>query len=76
MRTIEGTGKFKRDYKREMKGMYRATLESDFIEVLKALVADQALADRHRDHALTGDLERPSGLPHQTRPGIDLQEAR
>jgi mRNA interferase YafQ len=55
MRTIERTGKFKRDYKREMKGPYRATLESNFIEVLKALATDQPLADRHRDHALTGE---------------------
>jgi len=31
MRTIEQTGQFKRDYKRETKGSHRQTLASDFI---------------------------------------------
>ena len=55
MRTIERTGKFKRDYKREAKGTHRATLEHDFIEVVAALANDQPLAEKHRDHALIGD---------------------
>ncbi len=55
MRTIERTVKFRRDYKRETKGPHRATLESDFIEVLKLLANDRPLAEKHRDHALTGD---------------------
>jgi mRNA interferase YafQ len=55
MRIVERTGQFKRDYKRETKGPHRATLESDFIEVLTALANDQQLADKHRDHALTGE---------------------
>lgn len=44
-----------RDYKREAKGRHRATLESDLRPVLSALLADQPLEARHRDHALTGD---------------------
>ena len=55
MRTIERTGQFKRDYKREAKGPHRAKLESDFVEILTALTNDQPLADKHRDHALTGE---------------------
>ena len=55
MRTIERTGQFKRDYKREAKGLHRATLERDFIEVVTALANDQPLAEKHRDHALSGD---------------------
>ena len=55
MRTIERTGKFKRDYKRETKGAHRATLERDFIEAVAALANDQPLAEKHRDHALIGD---------------------
>jgi mRNA interferase YafQ len=55
MRTIERTGQFKRDYKRETKGPHRETLESDFIAVVTALANDQPLAEKHRDHALTGD---------------------
>ena len=31
MRTIERTRQFKQDYKREAKGLHRATLENDFI---------------------------------------------
>lgn len=55
MRTIEHTGQFKRDYKREAKGCHRATLEADFIEVLKALANDSPLAAKYHDHALSGE---------------------
>jgi len=55
MRTIERTGRFKRDYKRKAKGKHGATLDADFLEVLSLLVNDQPLGERHRDHALTGE---------------------
>jgi mRNA interferase YafQ len=55
MRRIERTGQFKRDYKREAKGPHRSTLERAFIEVVTALANDQPLAEKHRDHALSGD---------------------
>lgn len=55
MRTIEHTGQFKRDYKREAKGFHRATLETDFIEVLKALASDSPLAAKYHDHPLSGE---------------------
>jgi len=55
MLRIERTTQFKRDYKREAKGNHRVTLEASFIEVLKALINNQPLAEKHRDHALTGD---------------------
>ena len=55
MRTPDYTGQFKRDYKRETKGQHRATLQADLHTVLSALLADQSLDPRHRDHALTGD---------------------
>jgi mRNA interferase YafQ len=55
MRTIERTSQFKRDYKREAKGPHRATLERNFIEIVTTLANDQPLAEKHRDHALTGD---------------------
>ncbi|MCP4409045.1 MAG: type II toxin-antitoxin system YafQ family toxin [Gammaproteobacteria bacterium] len=55
MRRIERTTQFKRDYKREAKSKHRATLESTFIEVLKALINNQLLSEKHRDHALAGD---------------------
>jgi len=55
MRRIENTGQFKRDYKREAKGPYRATLDAELVPVLTALARDQTLEPRHRDHALTGE---------------------
>ena len=55
MRTIDRTNQFKRDYKRELKGQHRATLEGDLVEVLKLLASDLPLAERCHDHALTGE---------------------
>ena len=40
MRTIEATGQFKRDFKRETKGAHRNELQHDFAEILKRLAAD------------------------------------
>ena len=55
MRTIERTTKFRRDFKREKKGQYRATVNEDVITALQSLAYDKPLSDRYRDHALTGD---------------------
>ena len=54
MRTIERTGQFKRDYKREARGRHRKVLDGLLLEVLAALVADQPLPAKNRDHALSG----------------------
>ena len=37
MRAIEWTGQFKRDLKRERKGQYRATIDSDLFPVIERL---------------------------------------
>ncbi|MEA1050412.1 type II toxin-antitoxin system YafQ family toxin [Lamprobacter modestohalophilus] len=55
MRAIDRPSSFKRDYKREAKGQHRTTLDADLMPVLKALVVDQPLKARYRDHDLTGD---------------------
>ncbi|BCA66211.1 type II toxin-antitoxin system YafQ family toxin [Fluviibacter phosphoraccumulans] len=55
MRAIERTGQFKRDYKRESKGIYRSVLDAELVPVLIALASDMPLAERYRDHALTGE---------------------
>ena len=55
MRTIERTGQFKRDYKREAKGAHREMLQDGFVAVVSALASDQPLEARRRDHALTGE---------------------
>jgi mRNA interferase YafQ len=55
MRNIQRTGQFKRDQKREAKGLHAKTLEADLLLVLVALATDQPLEPRHHDHPLTGD---------------------
>ena len=54
MRRIEPTNSFKRDYKRELKGKHKTVLGDEFAELLQQLADDQPLAERLRDHALTG----------------------
>ena len=77
MRTIERTGQFKRDYKREAKGLHRATLARDLVNVLNALAHDQPLAERHRDHALTGDWKdhRDCHIKPHRHPGDRVERA-
>ena len=55
MRTTDWTRQFKRDYKRESKGQYRATLDEELFTVVDFLANDQTLESKHRDHALTGE---------------------
>lgn len=55
MRTIERTGQFKRDYKREAKGRHSKVLDQLLYDVLSALATDQPLPAKNRDHALSGD---------------------
>ena len=55
MREIEHTHQFKRDYKREAKGIHKETLASAFSDIVRALACDRPLAEKHRDHALTGE---------------------
>ncbi len=55
MRTIDRSTKFKRDYKRELKGQHQAILGKDLPEILIALANDEPLEPRHFDHNLTGN---------------------
>ena len=55
MRTIKQTTQFKRDLKREAKGPHLQVLVLDFVAVVQALASDQPLAEKYRDHPLTGD---------------------
>jgi len=55
VRTIEWTGQFKRDYKREAKGRHHASLDDELFPVVDCLANDQPLEPRFRDHPLTGD---------------------
>ena len=55
MREIKQTSAFKRDLKRKAKGPRREALREEFVELVEQLAKDEPLAERHRDHALTGD---------------------
>ena len=57
MRTIEQSGQFKRDLKREAKGPHRQTLQRAFVRLVEALANDQPLAEKYRDHALGGEWQ-------------------
>lgn len=57
MRTIEQSGQFKRDLKREAKGPHRQTLQREFVRLVEALANDQPLAEKHRDHALGSEWQ-------------------
>ncbi len=54
MRTIERTGQFKRDYKREAKGPHRPLLDKELVRLLTDLADDTPLPVKYRDHALSG----------------------
>ena len=55
MREIEPTTRFRRDYKREIKGEHAKHIDRWIADVANVLAADKPLADRYRDHGLTGD---------------------
>lgn len=57
MRTIEPTGRFRRDFKREMKGARGKTLDRLLSTVIEMLAGDTHLPPRYRDHPLTGDWD-------------------
>lgn len=54
MRTIELTARFKKDYKREVKGAHKAGLKGSFEELLELLIKDNSLPIRYQDHSLSG----------------------
>ena len=55
MRTINRTGAFKHDYKREKKGRHRKTLDDDLIKIITLLATDATLPERLHDHSLVGE---------------------
>ena len=57
LRGIVWSGRFTRDYKRERKRQYRATLDADLQVVLDALMGRLPLDPRHHDHPLKGEWQ-------------------
>ena len=54
MRTTRRTSKFNADYRRELRGRYRATVAADLESVVSLLAADVVLPRRYRDHRMAG----------------------
>ncbi|WP_273755943.1 type II toxin-antitoxin system YafQ family toxin [Bartonella sp. MM73XJBT] len=57
MREIVYTKSFRRDLKRESRGRYADTLETDLLLVIKLLAENKPLKVQWRDHALTGQWQ-------------------
>jgi len=55
-RSVEPTTAFRRDFKRESKGVLRARLDALLRPVLTALATDVPLPPANRDHPLGGDF--------------------
>ena len=55
MRVIETTNQFKKDFKRELKGIHKVVLASLLTRVVTLLANDEMLMAKYRDHALTGN---------------------
>jgi len=51
----EAGRQFKRDLKRQAKGQHRAALAREFVAIIETLAKDMPLAEKFRDHALTGE---------------------
>ena len=60
MRTINFSRSFRRDYRREMRGRYRETLDADLDRVVALLANDRPLPAHYEYHAMhrSGGLER------------------
>ena len=58
MRRIEWTTSFKRDFKRELKGKFRAVVEGDLFVIIERLAKDEILEPRFGDHALSGNWKK------------------
>ena len=55
MRTIDWTGPFKRDYRREKRGQLGRRLDELLVAVLTPLANDEPLPESRSDHPLSGE---------------------
>ena len=75
MRTIKYTGRFKRDYKREIAGRHGKTLDVVLMAVVDLLATDATLPHRNFDSSAFRSMGRFSRLPSQTRLDSHLPKA-
>lgn len=57
MRTIEPTTQFKKDFKRELKGRHRKTLQEVFEKIVTKLAHDETPDRKYADHALSNNWD-------------------
>ena len=76
---IERTKQFKRDYRREAKGLHRSSLNTVFNIVLKKLIKNQSLEQKYQDHPLSGQWSdhrdchiKPDLILIYRKPGDDI----
>jgi mRNA interferase YafQ len=62
MPTINRTSRFRKDYKRELKGRHGATLENDIGQLLLQFLTGTPLKEKYRDHPLTGEWQNHRDL--------------
>ncbi|MFA7338213.1 MAG: type II toxin-antitoxin system YafQ family toxin [Candidatus Obscuribacterales bacterium] len=55
MRVISKTKKFRKDQKREKKGVHKDSLEQVLVELVTLLATDSHLVERYQDHPLAGE---------------------
>lgn len=55
MRSIKRTAAFKRDLKRESKGVYRFIIKAELKDIVERLAMDLPLEGKYRDHELKGN---------------------
>ena len=57
MRSVREASAFRKDFKRESKGVYRYVLKEEFWDIVAALASDVPLSPKYRDHILAGEWE-------------------
>jgi mRNA interferase YafQ len=55
MRTIEYTGAFRRDFKREKRGQHRRDIDALVSDVVSLMAQDKTLLEKNHDHGLSGE---------------------
>lgn len=55
MRNLSRTKQFKKDLKRESKGQYKTTLESELQAIIELLLNDKELPETYCDHPMVGE---------------------
>jgi len=55
MLTIERTTRFKKDFKREMKGQHKDAIQSILVQLIIKLASNEPLDGKHYDHALSNN---------------------